>query len=98
LADAVLGNNVVYSENCTEHKYTLWRRHCFNVQVDGTYRNHCAKPRKQHEVGNKQSCACYLLHAGFLLGLLFDPEDGGTIFLRNIGWLSVDYTALYPRR
>jgi hypothetical protein len=24
-------------------------------------------------------------HAGFLLGLFFDPEDGGDIFLRNVG-------------
>jgi hypothetical protein len=42
--------------------------------------------------------ACHLLHAGFLLGLFFEPEDGGAMFLRNLGWLSVDYTALYPRR
>jgi hypothetical protein len=27
----------------------------------------------------------------------FGPEDGGDIFLRNIGWLSIDYTTLYPR-
>jgi hypothetical protein len=33
--------------------------------------------------------------AGFLLG--FDPEDGGKMFLRNVGWLSMDYTAIYPR-
>jgi hypothetical protein len=26
-------------------------------------------------------------HSGFLLSLLFDPEDGGSIFLRNVGWL-----------
>jgi hypothetical protein len=30
--------------------------------------------------------ACYLLRAGFFFGLLFDPEDGGDVFLRNVGW------------
>jgi hypothetical protein len=44
------------------------------------------------------SSTCYLLHAGFLLGLFFDPKDGGNMFLRNVGRLSMDYTALYPRR
>jgi hypothetical protein len=29
--------------------------------------------------------ACYLLHAGFLLGLFFDHEDGGDVFLQNVG-------------
>jgi hypothetical protein len=28
----------------------------------------------------------------------FDPEDGGDMFLRNVGWNSTDYTASYPRR
>jgi hypothetical protein len=36
-------------------------------------------------------------HADFLLGLFFDPEDGGDMFLRNLCWLSTVYTALYPR-
>jgi hypothetical protein len=26
----------------------------------------------------------YLLHAGFLLCLFFDPEDGGDMFLQNV--------------
>jgi hypothetical protein len=29
------------------------------------------------------STTCF--HAGFLLGLFFDPEDGGDMFLRNFG-------------
>jgi hypothetical protein len=40
---------------------------------------------------------CYLLHDGFLLGSLFYSEDGGDMFLQNVSWLSMDYTALYPR-
>jgi hypothetical protein len=51
---------------------------------------HNTNPRKL------ASSVCYLLHAGFMLGVLFDPEDGGDIFLRNVGRLSTDYTALYP--
>jgi hypothetical protein len=33
------------------------------------------------------------LLAGFLLGVFFDPEDRGDMFLQNIGGLSMDYTA-----
>jgi hypothetical protein len=35
---------------------------------------------------------CY--QAGFLFCLIFDLEDGGDMFLRNISSLSTDYTAL----
>jgi hypothetical protein len=34
--------------------------------------------------------------AGFLLGILFDPDVGGDIFVRNVGH-SPNYTALQPR-
>jgi hypothetical protein len=34
----------------------------------------------------------------FLLGIFFDPEDEGNMFLQNVSSLSTDYTALYPRR
>jgi hypothetical protein len=35
--------------------------------------------RNQHEARGK------LLHAGFLLGLFFNYEDGGGLFFRNVG-------------
>jgi hypothetical protein len=40
--------------------------------------------------------ACCLLHAGFLLGLLRDPEGGGDVPPKRR--ISPDYTTLYPRR
>jgi hypothetical protein len=36
-------------------------------------------------------------HAGSMLFLFFDPEDGGDMFLQNVGCLSTDYATLYPR-
>jgi hypothetical protein len=39
-----------------------------------------------------------LLHADFLLGLNFKPEDGGDILLQNISLLSADYTVLHTRK
>jgi hypothetical protein len=47
---------------------------------------------------DRRSRAFFIFHADFLLGILFDPEDGGDIFLRNFGRFLMDYTALYPRR
>jgi hypothetical protein len=34
-------------------------------------------------------------HAGVLLGLLLNPEDGDGIFLQDIGCLSLEYVALH---
>jgi hypothetical protein len=42
-------------------------------------------------------CTCNLHFAGFLLGLLFDQEDRGRIFLQNICELLSDYTVLIPK-
>jgi hypothetical protein len=39
----------------------------------------------QHEAGSKQSSVFYLLHAGFLLVLSFETEDGSDMFFRNFG-------------
>jgi hypothetical protein len=39
-----------------------------------------------------------LLATCFLLGLHINPEDEGSMFLRNINGLLLGYKALYPRR
>jgi hypothetical protein len=38
-----------------------------------------------------------ILHAGFLLGLLFNPVDRDDTFLRKVGRLSTNYMALCSR-
>jgi hypothetical protein len=45
-----------------------------------------------------ESFICYLLLAGFLLGLFFNPEDGGDMLHRNVILTLTDYMALYLRR
>jgi hypothetical protein len=42
-----------------------------------------SQERNQQETRSKQSCACCLVHANFLLGFFFDPEDGIDIFLQK---------------
>jgi hypothetical protein len=44
----------------------------------------------------RQKRNCF--HSSFLRGVFFDPEYGGDIFLRNMGLLLTEFTALYPRR
>jgi hypothetical protein len=37
----------------------------------------------------------FLLLADYMLGLPFDPEDGGSRFLQNIGELVLDYSLMF---
>jgi hypothetical protein len=39
----------------------------------------------EEKIKQETSSACYLFHAGSLLDLFFDPEDGGDMFLRKVG-------------
>jgi hypothetical protein len=59
-----------------------------NRSLDREEKRYIRNRSRQHEV---LLATCF--QAGFLLGLSFDPEDGGDMFLRNVGWLSRDYTA-----
>lgn len=45
---------------------------------------------------NLCSRACCVFRAGFSLGLLFNTEDERNAFLRNVAWLSTDYTPYIP--
>jgi hypothetical protein len=67
-----------------------------NRRFGGTCRLHLLG-RRISQASNQSSAFC-LLHAGSLFGIFFDIEDGTDIFLRNVGWLSTEYTALYSRR
>jgi hypothetical protein len=70
-----------------------------NQYFGGIYRLHSQVPKKSQARKKSESrWQVKLSSAGFLLGLFFYPEDGGDMSLRNIGLLSTDYTALYPRR
>jgi hypothetical protein len=96
------------SVNITNCIWVLWRfvndklyiTRCSPLEVNQsfweTYRLHLQGQRKREENRRCLLAACF--HAGFLVGLFFDHEDGGNMFLRNFGWHSTDYTALYPRR
>jgi hypothetical protein len=37
-----------------------------------------------------------MFYSGFLLSLFIAPEDGCDMFLRNVSWLSTDYTRCIP--
>jgi hypothetical protein len=65
-----------------------------NWRFGGKCHLHLQGWRINHERNKFPAC----FHAGFLLGLFFNPEDGGDMFLWNVNWLSVDCMALYPRR
>jgi hypothetical protein len=43
------------------------------------------------------SAISLLFQDSFLLHLFSGPDRGSEMFLRNVGWLSTDYTVLYPR-
>jgi hypothetical protein len=74
-------------------KRCFGRTYCLHFKVEECVR----KEISQRVEDNRQLC---MLPASFwfLAWLTLQPEDGGYIFFRKVGWQSPEYTALYPRR
>jgi hypothetical protein len=54
--------------------------YCIRAQIV----KHRILARREKQTAGEAS-AFSMLHAGFLLGVFFYPEDGGSMFLRNVG-------------
>jgi hypothetical protein len=50
-----------------------------SVESQPTFRRNMSHPP------SGSSSVCHLFQGGFSLGLFFDPEGGGDMFLRNVG-------------
>jgi hypothetical protein len=61
---------------------------------------YCLHPQDQreHQARDQEEAELCLLLAGFLLGLLFNPENGGNMFLQDTSGLLLDHMAVHPRR
>jgi hypothetical protein len=65
----------------------------YAVEIHGKFQTKSQRlghKRNHNEAVSKQG---YCLHASrwFPAWLIFDPKDGGDMFLRNVGWLQTDY-------
>jgi hypothetical protein len=67
----------------------------FVIYIDAEADKETVKETCHILMGQTEHCIL-LLHAGFLFSLIFDPEDGGDMFLRYVGWILPDYEALQP--
>jgi hypothetical protein len=57
---------------------------------------HNAKQSSESQLLVAMFGTCF--HIGFLLSLFFYPKAGDSMFLQNVGWLSMDYMTLHPGR
>jgi hypothetical protein len=79
-------------EMCLEDLYLLDVMLSSPLEINQHFKGSChlhlqgqrlSQVRNQNEADTKQDTHC-LLDASFLLSFVFDPEDGGHMFLQNI--------------
>jgi hypothetical protein len=82
-----------------EEYYLLGYNAAQSVESHPTFRRNISPPSSgsKNTPGKKPAWKQVARTARLARLVLFDPE-GGDMFLRNVHWLSTDYTALYPRR
>jgi hypothetical protein len=79
-----LAHSKIVNQRCIKsYFYLMGYKAVYSVEKQHTLRRNMSAP--------SSGSACYLLHAGFLLGLFLDSKDNGGMFLRNVGWLSTDH-------
>jgi hypothetical protein len=75
--------------------FSLWNRRCAVFELP------CLLQFLAYLGGGREyyyRSAWYLLHPSLLLGLFFDPENGGDMSLRNACWHSMDYTCVISQK
>jgi hypothetical protein len=81
-----------------EEYYLLGCNAVYSVENQSMFGRNILPPssgsNKQSKIPAWKQKLASCFHTGILLGL-FDPEDGGDIFLWKMGWLSMDYVMLY---
>jgi hypothetical protein len=92
-------NEFIQRKYLDEEKYVLGYNPAYSVGMQPKFLRNMSPLFSGLNSAKHEACvSCCVLPAGFLLGVFFNPEYRGYTFLRHFGFLSTDYTTLYPRR
>jgi hypothetical protein len=83
-----------YEEFCLQGYNMVW-----SSEIQMTFQKNISRASvvfKNKARKNPAFATC--CNAGFLLDLFVGPEEGRSMFLRNVDLFSTDYTALYTRK